>query len=112
LTASHTERSKEDPNFQYQVDMIRAAEEVRSQKAISLNIDDRRAEREADLQKRLKRENDRRKALNLEPLASLDDIEVDDLPDVLLDQAAGIVADMATIRQIPSSPERTAQVKP
>ena len=112
LTASHTERSREDPNFQYQVDMIRAAEEVRSQKAISLNIDARRTERKADLQKRLKRENDRRKALNLEPLTSLDDIEVDDLPDVLLDQAAGIVADMATIRQIPSSPERTAQVKP
>ena len=112
LTATHNERSKEDPNFQYQVDMIRAAEEVRSQKVISLNIDSRRAEREADLQKRLKRENERRKALNLEPLASLDDIEVDDMPDVLLDQAAGIVADMATIRQIPSSPERTAQVKP
>ncbi|MGB5625250.1 MAG: carboxy terminal-processing peptidase, partial [Woeseiaceae bacterium] len=112
LTATHNERSKEDPNFQYQVDLIRAAEEARSQKVISLNIDARRAEREADLEKRLKRENDRRKALNLEPLPSLDDIEVDELPDVLLDQAAGIVADMATIRQIPSGPERTAQVKP
>jgi carboxyl-terminal processing protease len=112
LTATHNERSKEDPNFQYQVDLIRAAEEARSQKVISLNIDARRAERAADLEKRLKRENDRRKALNLEPLPSLDDIEVDELPDVLLDQAAGIVADMATIRQIPSGPERTAQIKP
>ncbi len=112
LTVRHAERSKADPNYQYQVDMIRAAEEIRSQKTISLNINARRAERQADLEKRLKRENERRQALNLEPLTSLDEIDVDDLPDVMLDQAAGIVADMATIRQVPPNPEHTAQVKP
>ncbi|MCP4300300.1 MAG: hypothetical protein GY783_06930 [Gammaproteobacteria bacterium] len=112
LTVSHAERSKEDPNFQYQVDMIRAAEEVRSQKTISLNIDTRRADREIDLERRLKRENDRRTALSLEPIESLDDIEEDDLPDVLLDQAAGIVTDLATIRQIAAKPEQTALVQP
>ncbi|MGB5490173.1 MAG: carboxy terminal-processing peptidase [Woeseiaceae bacterium] len=112
LVTSHTERSKADPNFQYQMDMIRAAEAARSQKTISLNIEKRRAERQEDLDQRLKRENDRRHALDLEAIESLDDIVVDDLPDVLLDQAAGIAADLATIRQIPSTPERTAQVKP
>ncbi|MGI9237703.1 MAG: carboxy terminal-processing peptidase [Woeseiaceae bacterium] len=112
LTASHSERSKADPNFQYQMDMIRAAEVIRSQKTISLNIDARRAERQADLDRRLERENQRRMALDLEPVESLDDIVVDELPDVLLDQAAGIAADLATMRQIPLSPERTAQVKP
>ena len=112
LTVSHTERSKDDPNFQYQVDMIRAAEEVRSQKTISLNIDERRAEREEELERRLKRENDRRTALNLDPVESLDDIEVDDLPDVLLDQAAGIVTDLATMREIQTKPEQTALVQP
>ena len=112
LTANHAERAKEDPNFQYQVDMIREAEVVRSQKTISLNIDARRAERQQNLERRLQRENERRRALNLEPVENLDDIDVDDMPDVLLDQAAGIVADMATIRQIPATPERTAQVKP
>lgn len=112
LTANHAERAKADPNFQYQVAMIRAAEEVRSQKTISLNIEARRAERQSDLDNRLKRENDRRLALNLEPIESLDDVVIDDLPDVLLDQAAGIAADLATIRQIPPKPERTAQVKP
>jgi carboxyl-terminal processing protease len=112
LTVSHAERSKEDPNFQYQIDMIRAAEEVRAQKTISLNIDKRRADRKIDLEKRLKRENDRRTALNLEPVESLDDIEADDLPDVLLDQAAGIVTDLATIRQIATKPEQTALIQP
>jgi len=112
LTASHTERAKDDPNFQYQMDIIRAAEEMRSQKTISLNMEARRAEREQDLADRLKRENDRRLALNLEPVESLDDIEADDLPDVLLDQAAGIATDLATMRQMAAEPEQAARNQP
>ncbi len=112
LTANYTQRSKEDPNFQYQLDIIRAAEEMRSQKTVSLNIEERRAERQRDLDRRLKRENDRRMALNLAPIESLDDLDQDDLPDVLLDQAAGIVTDLATMREIAAGPEQTAQVKP
>ncbi|MBT8091410.1 MAG: carboxy terminal-processing peptidase, partial [Gammaproteobacteria bacterium] len=109
LTASYTERAKDDPNFQYQVDMIRAAEEARSRKTISLNIDTRRAEREQDLANRLKRENARRVALNLPPVESLDDVDQEELPDVLLDQAAGIVTDLATMRQVKVRPEQTAR---
>jgi hypothetical protein len=71
----------------------------------------RRNEREQELQRRLDRENKRRAALNLEPVASLDDIEDEDIPDVLLDQAAGIVTDLATIREIDASPH-TALVQP
>lgn len=112
LTVNHAERSKADPNFQYQMDLIRAAESVRSQTTISLNIETRRSERQSDLDKRLERENARRVALDLEPIESLDDIEVEELPDVLLDQAAGIAADLANMRQIPLKPERTAQIKP
>lgn len=112
LTASHTERAKDDPNFQYQVGLIHAAEEMRSQKTISLNIDVRRAVRAEDLEKRLKRENDRRIALHLDPVESLDDIEDSELPDVLLDQAAGIVTDLATIREIAAKPAQAARVQP
>ncbi len=112
LTANYTQRSKDDPNFRYQMEIIRAAEEMRAQKTVSLNIEERRNERRQDLEKRLKRENDRRMALNLEPLESLDDIDEDQLPDVLLDQAADIVTDLATMREIAAKPEQTAQVKP
>jgi len=112
LTANYTQRSKDDPNYQYQLDIIRAAEEMRSQKSVSLNIDERRAERQRDLDRRLTRENDRRTALSLEPIESLDDIDQEELPDVLLDQAAGIVTDLATMREIAAGPEQTAQVKP
>ena len=111
LTVSHTERSKDDPNFQFQLETIRAAEEIRAQKTLSLNMDARRAEHEQDLQRRVDLENERRAALGIEPIESLDDIEDDDFPDIQLDQAAGIVADLATMREVETERPRTAQVQ-
>ncbi len=111
LTVSHTERSKADPNFQFQLETIRAAEEIRAQKTISLNMEARRAEHEQQLQRRVDLENERRAALGLEPIESLDDIEDDDFPDIQLDQAAGIVADLATMREVATETPRTAQVQ-
>ena len=111
LTVSHTERSKDDPNFQFQLETIRAAEEIRAQKTISLNMESRRAEHEQDLQRRVDLENERRAALGIEPIESLDDIEDDDFPDIQLDQAAGIVADLATMREVVTETPRTAQVQ-
>ena len=110
LIANHDERSKDDPNFQYQVDRIQAGKRAREQKTLSLNIEARRSARELELANALQRENDRRIALQLEPIESLDDIHDDDRPDVQLDQAAKIVTDMATIREINATPAQTAQV--
>ena len=111
LTVSYTERSKDDPNFQFQLETIRAAEEIRAQKTLSLNMEARRAEHEQDLQRRVDLENERRAALGIEPIESLDDIEDDDFPDIQLDQAAGIVADLATMREVETETPRTAQVQ-
>jgi len=110
LTANHVERSKEDPNFQYQMDRIEASKEIRDQKTVSLNIDTRRTKREQQLADALKRENERRTALQLEPLESLDDIDDEDVLDVQLDQAAKIVTDMATMLEVNTTPAQTAQV--
>jgi len=112
LTANHVERSKIDPNFQYQMDRIQASKEIREQKTVSLNVETRRATRERQLSQALERENERRVALQLEPLESLDDIEDDDVPDVQLDQAAKIVTDMAAMLEVNTPPAQTAQVRP
>jgi carboxyl-terminal processing protease len=112
LTANHVERSKIDPDFQYQLERIQASKEIREQKTVSLNIETRRATREQQLSQALDRENERRVALQLEPLESLDDIEDDDVPDVQLDQAAKIVADMATMLEVNAPHAQTAQVRP
>lgn len=111
LTASHVERSSQDPNFLWLKERIREVEEARSRDAVSLNIDTRRREREDELAGRLNRENVRRQALNLEPVESLDDIDDDDIPDVLLEQAAGIVTDLAELREMPVAPAQTAQIR-
>ena len=112
LTANHVERSKEDPNYRYQLDMIDAATKVREQKTVSLNIDTRRAIREKELSDALTRENARRVALHLEPVESLDDIDIDDQPDVQLEQATKIVTDLAIMWEINAPPAQTAEVRP
>jgi hypothetical protein len=43
------------------------------------------------------RENARRASLGLEPLASIEELESLDPPDILLEQATGVVADMAEL---------------
>jgi carboxyl-terminal processing protease len=112
LTASHDARSSQDPNFLWLKEGIREVEEARARDAVSLNVDIRRAEREDELAGRLERENERRQALNLEPIESLEDMVDDDIPDVLLDQAAGIVTDLAELREVNMAPAQTAQIRP
>ena len=113
LTASHDARSSQDPNYLWLKEGIREVEEARARDAVSLNVDARRAEREDELAGRLKRENERRQALNLEPIETLEEMDEDDIPDVLLDQAAGIVTDLAELREVNMAPaQKTAQVRP
>jgi carboxyl-terminal processing protease len=112
LIVRQDERSKADPDFQWLLGGIQEFEEARSQDSVSLNMAVRKTEREEELARRLTRENERRAARNLEPLESLDDIDEDDVPDVLLQQAADIVKDMAEIRTINTLPAQTASVEP
>jgi carboxyl-terminal processing protease len=112
LTANHSERSKDDPNFSYLTQFIEDERETRSRKSVSLSIESRRAERESQMKRALELENERRAALSLELIDSLEDLEEDDRPDIQLDQAAGIVTDLALLREIEAAPERTAQAIP
>lgn len=109
LTASHVTRAKEDPDFQYLLDGIRDVEEARARTTMSLNIETRLTEREANLDKRLERENVRRAALQLEPLESIEALEETEAPDIHLDQAASIITDLAIMREVEASPTQTAQ---
>jgi carboxyl-terminal processing protease len=109
LIASHAMRTEGDPDFKYMVDGIRDIAEIRARKEVSLNIETRRTERDESLQRRLARENDRRAALGLEPLESIEDMDEQDMPDVQLDEAAAIVTDLAELRAVDGRPTRTAQ---
>lgn len=110
LMANHISRSEHDPDFQYLVAGIRDIEAVRARKTVALNIDKRREEREESMARRLKRENARRAALQLEPLESMEELEDAEMPDVQLDEAADIVTDMAEMLSAPTTPAQTARI--
>lgn len=112
LTASHSERSKEDPNFRYLMRYVEDSRETQSQTAVSLNLEKRKQERQESMDRALELENERRLALNLEPLESLESLDDEDRPDVQLDQAAAIVTDLALMREVKALPPQTAQVQP
>ena len=77
---------------------------------MSLSIETRKQEREENMAKRLERENARRAALQLEPLASVEELEVLEGPDVHLDQAAAIITDLAIMREVEAQPTTTARI--
>ena len=112
LTASHSERAREDPNFQYLMQFIEEDRETRTRKSLSLNIDTRREQRELNRNRALELENDRRAALGLDAIENLEALDEEERPDVQLDQAAGIVTDLAVMREVEGVPAQTAQVSP
>ena len=110
LNHNFEQRRGADPDLEYLMEDIEAAEETRSRRSISLNLETRKAEREALRDARLKRENTRRSALGLEQLDSIEALEDEELPDILLDEAATIVTDMALLRErAPQRDQRTAR---
>lgn len=110
LAVSYSERVADSPNLQYLLKGIEELEEVRSRTTISLNRDERIREREEDAERALARENERRVALGLEPLESLEDADSDEFPDILLQEAANIATDLAELRQVPARHEHTARL--
>jgi carboxyl-terminal processing protease len=95
LTRSHDQRIASDVDYRALLGDIAAVQEIRSQKTVSLNLKTRQLEREAQDKARLERENKRRAAHGLKPVPSLDQLNDDDLPDAVLDEAAQIAADWA-----------------
>ena len=110
LRTRQNERSLGDPDFNFMVSSIEAQRSLSDRKIVSLNLEQRKAEVEDRNQERLQRENERRAGLGLEPVEDLEELdEADDFPDVLLDQATRIVADMAALDEPPPQTSFTGE---
>jgi carboxyl-terminal processing protease len=100
LDRSEAERGRGDPDFQWLVNSIAAGDKLREQKSLSLNLAKRKAERESLDADTLRRENERRKALNkpafpsLEELLKSEETTGDGAPDILLDRTTQIMGDI------------------
>jgi carboxyl-terminal processing protease len=97
LVAYHDTRATDSPDFDYLRSSIALTDDERARKSVSLNLAKRQTEREHGRAERLALENQRRKAHALPPLAKAEDLEKEDAPDILLHEAAEIVADLAEL---------------
>jgi carboxyl-terminal processing protease len=97
VSSRHEQRAAVDPDFDFLRSDIRAVEDRRNRKSVSLNIETRREENRRFEQERLMRENERRGSLGLEPLDSLEELDAHEGPDVTLREAAEIVTDLASM---------------
>jgi carboxyl-terminal processing protease len=103
LNDSQRVRAANDPNFNFIEKSFSSRVESWNEHTVSLNIEKRRAEQDAEDQARLDRENQRRAALGLELVATVEALnEIEDpisAADILLEQAALSVAEIAAGQQ-------------
>ena len=97
LTESLATRAANDPDHLFLLDDLQAISSNRDRDSVSLNLETRKTEREAFQQARLERENTRRAANGLEALEDLEALEASETPDIVLNEAADVVADMIEI---------------
>jgi carboxyl-terminal processing protease len=113
LASEEDVRAQRDPDYRWLVSDIAAIDSERDQKSVSLNLQARREERARVDKERLERENSRRAAKNLPPYKNVEELEKtkDAAADVVLDQAAQIMADMVTGGRPTSGspPQKTAR---
>jgi len=110
LVGDELARARRDPNYQWLTADIGALEAVRAEHRVSLNLTARREERTREDKTMLSLDNKRRAALGLKPLTSAEQIDKgkDKIPDVILDQAADITADMISLDRSSFPIEKTA----
>jgi carboxyl-terminal processing protease len=94
ITQAHAQRMQTDPDLKALIGDADAVEKMRQTKTVSLNLAERKAERERLDSDRLARINARRGAHGEEPLKSLEDLNPEKEPDANLEETAQIVTDI------------------
>jgi carboxyl-terminal processing protease len=109
LEQAHEQRIAADPDFRTLLAELDSYEQVRTQKQVSLNLKTRIAERERLERERLGRENARRAARGLQPVAKLADLTNTEPPDAVLSETAEIAADLTGANAVYLSRLKTQQ---
>jgi len=104
LTTEQSDRETKNADYQWLLTSLATLDAVRQEKTLSLNLTQRQQERVKQDQERLTEENTRRSADGQPPLKSVDDINVANQPDVILQQAADIMADEVASQANPNPP--------
>ena len=94
LAAEERQRQEADPDYRWLVEDIAAIGALRRQKAVSLNLEERKQERSRLESERLARENARRVARGEAAVESLEALDGAEPADVVLSQAVEVMGDM------------------
>ena len=100
ISREHEERIAHNPDFVALQGDVDELAHLRSQRDLSLNLEKRRAERDTIDAERLKRENARRAARGLQPVADVGALDDAEAPDAVLDEAVEIAADAVQLPKI------------
>ena len=106
----HDLRVAHNPDFVALQGDVDALERLRAQRDVSLNLDQRRAERDVFETERLSRENARRVAHGQEPLATIAALDDAEAPDTVLDEAVEIAVDAVQLPP-PAEPARLTSLE-
>ncbi len=109
LATEESDRATHNADYQWLLASLSSLDAAREEKIQSLNLKKRELERKAQDLARLTQENTRRVADGLAPVKSIEDITVSDEPDVLLAQAADIMADGVAADARRNAPEMAQQ---
>jgi len=109
LATEQSDRATHNADYQWLLSSLTSLDSAREEKTLSLNLKKRQIERTAQDQARLSLENTRRQADGLAAVKSVEDIKVSDEPDVILAQAADIMADGVAAKANRNAPEMAQQ---
>jgi len=115
LATEQSDRATHNADYQWLLVSLSNLDAARREKTLSLNLKTRQAERTSQDQVRLTEENARRQADGLLPVKTVEDITVSDEPDVILAQAADIMADGVAAkanRNLPEMAQQAAAIAP
>jgi carboxyl-terminal processing protease len=112
LSTEQSDRATHNADYQWLLSSLATLDTVRKDKTLSLNLKKRQAQRLAQDQTRLAQENARRVADGLAPVKAIEDIVAADEPDVILAQAANIMADSIAAPGGHNAPEIAQQAAP
>jgi carboxyl-terminal processing protease len=112
LASEQSDRATHNADYQWLLSSLATLDTMRKDKTLSLNLKKRQAQRLAQDQARLAQENARRVADGLTPVKAIEDIVASDEPDVILAQAANIMADSMTAPGNHNAPEIAQQGAP
>ena len=93
LSTEENDRATHNADYQWLLASLANLNSARQEKTLSLNLKKRQQERKEQDQARLTQENARRSADGLQPVKSVEDINLSEEPDVILAQAVDIMAD-------------------